>query len=97
MRLPVFFAAPHRVMFLSGLRAAGLLPVFLTVAHRMLPFFTSSAVRGYVLHRPAWALRTLLGLSLAHGVLTFLEQPHWLWLVDLPAMNDGAFRSAGGG
>jgi uncharacterized protein involved in response to NO len=63
-----------------------LLPVFLGVAHRMLPFFTSSSVRGYVLHRPAWALRILLGTSLAHGALTFLEQPHWLWLPDLPAM-----------
>ncbi len=63
-----------------------LLPVFLAVAHRMLPFFTSSAVPGYALHRPAWALRALLGLSLAHGMLTFLEQPQWFWLADLPAM-----------
>ena len=63
-----------------------LLPVFLTVSHRMLPFFTSAAVRGYVVHRPAWALRSLLGLSLAHGALTFLEQRQWLWLTDLPAM-----------
>ena len=63
-----------------------LLPVFLSVAHRMLPFFTSSSVRGYVVHRPAWALRVLLGASLAHGALTALEQAHWLWLPDLPAM-----------
>ncbi|MCX7147968.1 MAG: NnrS family protein, partial [Rhodocyclales bacterium] len=63
-----------------------LLPVFLGVAHRMLPFFTSSSVRGYVLRRPAWALRGLVGLSLAHGVLAFLEQVQWLWLPDLPAM-----------
>jgi uncharacterized protein involved in response to NO len=63
-----------------------LLPVFLTVAHRMLPFFTSSAVRGYVVHRPQWALRSLIGLSLAHGSLAFLELPEWLWLADLPAM-----------
>jgi len=62
-----------------------LLAVFLTVAHRMLPFFTSSAVRAYVLHRPAWALRVLLGASLAHGALTVLEATQWLWLVDLPA------------
>lgn len=62
-----------------------LLPVFLTVAHRMLPFFTSSAVPGYVAQRPAWALRALLGLSLAHGALSFLEQPQWLWLADFPA------------
>ncbi len=63
-----------------------LLPVFLAVAHRMLPFFTSSAVRAYVVHRPPWALRSLIGLSLAHGGLAFLEQIEWLWLADLPAM-----------
>ncbi|MCE9569172.1 MAG: NnrS family protein [Rhodocyclales bacterium] len=63
-----------------------LLPVFLTVAHRMLPFFTSSAVRGYVVHRPVWALRVLIGASLAHGVLTAVDRASWLWLVDLPAM-----------
>ncbi|MBI5790868.1 MAG: NnrS family protein [Rhodocyclales bacterium] len=63
-----------------------LLPVFLTVAHRMLPFFTSSAVRGYVVHRPAWALRVLLGASFGHGFLATLELPQWLWLADVPAM-----------
>jgi uncharacterized protein involved in response to NO len=62
-----------------------LLPVFLAVAHRMLPFFTSSAVPGYAVHRPVWALRILLGASLAHGGLTAIEQAQWLWLVDLPA------------
>jgi len=63
-----------------------LLPVFLAVAHRMLPFFTASAVRGYVLHRPPWPLRSLIGLSLAHGGLVFFELIEWLWLADLPAM-----------
>ena len=62
-----------------------LLPVFLAVAHRMLPFFTSSAVRGYVVHRPPWALRGLIGLSIAHGGLAFFELNGWLWLADLPA------------
>lgn len=63
-----------------------LLPVFLAVTHRMLPFFTSSVVPRYALHRPAWALRALLGLSLVHGAMTFLEQGQWLWLADVPAM-----------
>lgn len=62
-----------------------LLPVFLSVAHRMLPFFTSSAVRAYVLHRPAWALRVLIAASLVHGALSVAEMPQWLWLVDIPA------------
>lgn len=63
-----------------------LLPVFLCVAHRMLPFFTSSALRGYEVHRPLWALRVLLAASVGHGVLNTFEQSRWLWLVDLPAM-----------
>ena len=63
-----------------------LLPVFLAVAHRMLPFFTSSAVRGYVVYRPPSALRSLIGLSFAHGGLAFFERIEWLWLADLPAM-----------
>lgn len=63
-----------------------LLPVFLTVAHRMLPFFTSSAVRGYEVHQPAWALRVLLVASVLHGTLTVLDRTNWLWLADFPAM-----------
>ena len=62
-----------------------LLPVFLAVAHRMLPFFTASAVRGYVPHRPPWALRSLVGLGMLHGGLAFFERIEWLWLADLPA------------
>ena len=63
-----------------------LLPVFLTVTHRMLPFFTASSLRGYVLHRPAWALRVLLVASLVHGTLSIMDKSHWLWLADVPAM-----------
>jgi len=63
-----------------------LLPVFLVVTHRMLPFFTSSAVRGYAPYRPAWALRLLVGASLVHGALGFLELTAWSWIADVPAM-----------
>lgn len=68
-------------------------PVFFSVAHRMLPFFTSAAVRGYVARRPAWALRVLVAASLAHGALAFAELPGWLWLADLPAMIAAATLS----
>lgn len=63
-----------------------LLPVFATVAHRMLPFFTSAVTRGYVVHRPAWALRVLLAAGLGHGLLGVLDLAHWLWLPDLAAL-----------
>jgi uncharacterized protein involved in response to NO len=44
-------------------------PVFATVAHRVLPFFTSSAVTRYVPWKPNWALGLLLAAILAFGAL----------------------------
>lgn len=51
-----------------------LLPVFLTVAHRMVPFFAGNAVQGYVRWRPDWLLAVLWGLLLARlaGILANL-------------------------
>ncbi|MBI5107425.1 MAG: NnrS family protein [Rhodocyclales bacterium] len=63
-----------------------LMPVFVTVTHRMLPFFTSAATRGYVARRPVWALRILLAGSIAHGALSAFDQRDLIWLVDFPAM-----------
>lgn len=62
-----------------------LLPVFLIVIHRMLPFFTSSVIRDFVPQRPFWALATLLGASLVHGFLAAMDWSRWTWSVDLPA------------
>ena len=42
-----------------------LLPVFLTVAHRMIPFFAGNAVKGYIRWRPDWLLAVLWMLLLA--------------------------------
>lgn len=42
-----------------------LLPIFLTVAHRMIPFFAGNAVKGYVRWRPDWLLAILWLLLLA--------------------------------
>lgn len=38
------------------------LPVFLTVAHRMVPFFAGNVVQGYARWRPDWLLAALWGL-----------------------------------
>ncbi len=70
-----------------------LLPIFVTVAHRMLPFFTASATRGYVLRRPVWAMRVLLAASLAHGVLDLVDLSQWRWLADLPAAAAAGYLS----
>ncbi len=44
-------------------------PVYATVAHRVLPFFTSTAVTRFVPWRPNWALGLLLAAVLAFGGL----------------------------
>jgi uncharacterized protein involved in response to NO len=40
----------------------GLLPVFFAVSHRMIPFFSQSALPGYVPWRPLWILVAVVGL-----------------------------------
>ncbi|KPC50676.1 NnrS family protein [Amantichitinum ursilacus] len=46
-----------------------LLPVFLTVSHRMIPFFSSVVLQPYQPWRPFWLLYAWIGLSLTHGAL----------------------------
>jgi uncharacterized protein involved in response to NO len=40
-----------------------LLPVFFTVCHRMVPFFSQGVVPGYVPWRPTWVLVAVVGLA----------------------------------
>jgi uncharacterized protein involved in response to NO len=49
-----------------------LLPVFLTVCHRMLPFFTVSAMPEIPAWKPDWLLWALLAGSWLHGLLSML-------------------------
>ena len=42
-----------------------ILPVFLTVAHRMVPFFAGNVVEGYARWRPDWLLAALWSLLIA--------------------------------
>jgi len=73
---------------LQGAEAIGLwgflVPTFLTVCHRMIPWFTSRIVPNYVMIRPYGPLWGLLAGGLAHAVLEVMERREWLWLVDLP-------------
>lgn len=59
-----------------------LVPVFVAVSHRVIPFFTSSEVSGYVVRRPAWALYVILAASLAHGALRLAQAGEWAWIAD---------------
>jgi uncharacterized protein involved in response to NO len=83
--------------FPAGLRAAELVamwgflvPTFLTVCHRMIPWFTSRIVPNYVMIRPYGPLWGLLAGCLAHGALELVDRRELLWLVDLP-MAFGVF------
>ncbi len=62
-----------------------LLPVVMTVSHRMIPFFSSRVLEDYVLVRPYWILWLMLACSAAHGILQLWENAFpYLWLFDLP-------------
>ena len=61
-----------------------LLPVYLSVAHRMFPFFAQCVVPGYVVWRPAAWLWLAVAACLAHLLLDIAGLPSWWWLADLP-------------
>lgn len=61
-----------------------LAPIVFVVAHRMLPFFTQSAVPGYTAFRPAWAPAAGALLFIAHTALLLADLEAWLWIADVP-------------
>ena len=96
----VGIAASSQVAFAAGLwlddaavlhlalRAAlwgGVLPLVYAVCHRMIPFFTQSAVPVYTMVRPLWWLVAVSLLFLAHLALSLAGAFAWLWAVDGPA------------
>lgn len=50
-----------------------LLPVFLVVSHRMIPFFSGTALQPYTPWRPMWWLYTLVGCSILRAVFIGIE------------------------
>ena len=62
---------------------AGLLPLAFAVCHRMLPFFTESAVPGYRAHRPLWWLVAVTTLLLLRQALAIAGLFEWMWPADL--------------
>jgi len=63
-----------------------LLPVYLTVAHRMFPFFAGNVVPGYKPWRPLWVLGLAWALCLLHLGLELVHGYAWLWTADLPLL-----------
>ena len=71
----------------------------MTVAHRILPFFTSNAVAGLVPWRPNWVLALLLAAIIGLGVVLHAPRIEALrgaatWLAILPAVVAGSALTA---
>ncbi len=80
----LFGPAAHPWVKGAGLWAF-LLPAFVTVCHRMIPFFTANVVPFASAFRPAWLLGAMIGAPVAHGVLDGAGHDAWTWIIDLPA------------
>lgn len=61
------------------------IPVLLVVVHRMLPFFTASAIPSIAVWRPHWILWCFLFASVGHGALELAGPGRSTWILDAPA------------
>jgi len=61
-----------------------LLPLYFTICHRMIPFFSANVVAGYRVVRPAWSLPLLWALVIAHLGLELTHRYDILWIADAP-------------
>jgi uncharacterized protein involved in response to NO len=68
-----------------------LLPLFATVTHRMIPFFTANVLPYLPPWRPGWTLAVIVGASAVHGTLAAFDLSAWTWIVDGPAGLIAAF------
>ena len=88
MFLAFVLGAPAQWAFAS-IKLGGfglLLPVYVTVAHRMFPFFAGNAVPGYTAWRPLWLLGAVWALAMVHLGLELVHAYAWLWLADAPLL-----------
>jgi uncharacterized protein involved in response to NO len=60
-----------------------LVPVFFSVTHRMLPFFSGSVVRGYVEYRSLTPLAVILACCALHALGRMVGLYAWLWMPDI--------------
>ncbi len=70
-----------------------LAPLFMVVSHRMIPFFSASALPKYEPVRPDWALYVLVGASVVHGLLASADLAAWTWPTDLAAAGTAFWLS----
>jgi uncharacterized protein involved in response to NO len=73
-------AAPWTVMVSIKLGTFGLLlPIYITVAHRMFPFFAGNVVAGYRAWRPMPLVAGMWALLLLHLLLELQHANRWMW------------------
>jgi uncharacterized protein involved in response to NO len=70
-----------------------LVPLLLTVAHRMLPFFSDCVLEGYQRVQPFPLLQLLVVAAFLRLLLTVLGLVDWLLLADLPLLLGSAWLS----
>ncbi len=79
----------HDLRWSAWVIVAGLwwfaIPVFLVIVHRMLPFFTASALPSIAVWRPFWVLWCLLAASVGHGAIGIAGLSRYAWAIDAPA------------
>jgi uncharacterized protein involved in response to NO len=61
-----------------------LVPVVFLVSHRMIPFFSQSALMNYIMVRPAWGPSLMAVCVIAHAGFELGGLPQWRFLADLP-------------
>ncbi|MCA9679236.1 MAG: NnrS family protein [Kofleriaceae bacterium] len=60
-----------------------LLPIYLTITHRMFPFFAGNVVAGYQPWRPLWLLAASWTAVLLRLALALAHADAWLWVGDV--------------
>lgn len=71
-----------------------LAPLFMVVSHRMIPFFSASALPRYEAIRPDSALVILLAASFIHGACAAADHAAWAWPADLAGAATAFWLSA---
>lgn len=61
-----------------------LLPILITVCHRMIPFFSSCVIKNYPLFQPKWSLYLMVASCYGHFLLESNQMTQWLFISDLP-------------
>jgi uncharacterized protein involved in response to NO len=78
---------PDGLVAMAAIKIGGLavlVPIYFTVCHRMIPFFTANVVAGYRMVRPMWMVVAVWILLLAHLALELAHRYTWLWVADAP-------------